>query len=195
MPSSYRHAHFQRLDQAAAPRGCPPFASARASIGLIRSCKTRQCNRAGHHLVRDMKTGVADCRTAKTQKPEDARVRFGAKPAIGFERAARPVWRRHRSVSHRPANGSSWHLRRVDQDREDDPFEPADCRFAGQSRPSRAIHKNAAVGKVLLILDVSLSASILAKRTLSKPCSTIVEYVAVWRLNSGICRRRKATVR
>jgi hypothetical protein len=37
--------------------------------------------------------------------------------------------------------------------------------------------KNAAVGKVLLILDVSLSASILAKRTLSKPCSTIVEYV------------------
>jgi hypothetical protein len=91
--------------------------------------------------------------------------------------AANPSARRHRPFAHRPANGSSWHLRRVDQDREDDPFEPADCRFAGQSRPSRAIHKNAAVGKVLLILDVSLSASILAKRTLSKPCSTIVEYV------------------
>src|SRR6266478_2450188 len=33
--------------------------------------QTRQCNGAGHHLVRDMKTGVADCRTAKTQKPEE----------------------------------------------------------------------------------------------------------------------------
>ena len=68
-------------------------------------------------------------------------------------------------------------VNQLDWHRRDDPFEPADCRFAGQSRPSRAIHKSAAVGKVLLILDVSLSASILAKRTLSKPCSTIVEYV------------------
>jgi hypothetical protein len=46
-----------------------------------------------------------------------------------------------------------------------------------RSQPARAIHKNAAVGKVLPILDVSLSASILARRTLSRPCSTIVEYL------------------
>ena len=46
-----------------------------------------------------------------------------------------------------------------------------------RSQPARAIHKNAAVGKVLPILDVSVSASILARRTLSKPCSTIVEYL------------------
>jgi len=46
-----------------------------------------------------------------------------------------------------------------------------------RSQLARAIHKNAAVGKVLPILDVSLSTSILARRTLSKPCSTIVEYL------------------
>jgi hypothetical protein len=44
--------------------------------------RTRQCNSAGHHLVRDMKTGVADCQTAKTQKPEEWEGPVWALPAV-----------------------------------------------------------------------------------------------------------------
>jgi hypothetical protein len=56
---------------------CPsrlPALCLRARVDRVdQVVQTRQCNRAGHHLVRDMKTGVADCRTAKTQKARGMR--------------------------------------------------------------------------------------------------------------------------
>jgi hypothetical protein len=65
----------------------------------------------------------------------------------------------HREVSPYP---DQWHRR-------DDPFEPADCRFAGTKPTLSRKSKSTAVGKELPIRDVSLSASIRAKRTLNKP--------------------------
>jgi hypothetical protein len=60
------------------------------------------------------------------------------------------------------ANRRDWHRR-------DDPFEPADCRFAGAKPTLSRKSKSAAVAEELPIRDVSLSASTGAKRTLSKP--------------------------
>jgi len=53
--------------------------------------------------------------------------------------------------------------------RRDDPFEPADCWFTGTKPTLSRKSKSAVVGEELPIRDVSLSASIRAKRTLNKP--------------------------
>ena len=66
------------------------------------------------------------------------------------------------------AHGGFWHRR-------DDPFEPADCRFAGTKPTLSRTSKSAAVGKELPIRDVSLSASVRAKRTLNN--REVKEYV------------------